>query len=342
MEKIISKDFPHTDYSKEHTRAFSLFNVEAGLVSNCKEIIYDNEYFLSEGKYLHSLLSNFKSLKEIPYTDRHDFYLFLVSGGNIPFSFKASECNAYITGNFCQYEKETDDKRLSIFGNMGLFSKLYIRALEDRGIFSLHSTSFFNSENNRLYIVIGGSGSGKSTVALTAVSRNLKLFGAELTHFSIENGKPVFYKGPVTMNCRVGNIVEDFPDFIERFAIENIPLKNIWNSYKPVSFGSVQTKEDLFVDPELTIIYPRIEEERTSTVIEALSIGEIRKTLFDNMTEKISPPTFLYKKYFVPSVDTELRSIRRMETAGELCRIGEKWQVYRVLASPEHCLDGLI
>lgn len=324
---------------REYTRAFSLFNVEAGLVSNCREIIFNNEYFLSEGKHLHSLLSNFNRLKEIPFTEKHDFYLFLISGDNIPFSFESSDHNAYVSGNICNYEKESDDKRLSIFGNMGLFSKFYIRALEEKGIFSLHSTSFYNPGENRLYIVIGGTGSGKSTVALAAIEKKFKLFGAELTHFSIKNGSIIFHKGPLTMNCRVGNIVEDFPDIIDRFNIGNLPQSNIWYSYMPVYFGSVQTKEDRFIDPELTILYPRIEEERVTTVVEEVGINRIKKNIFDSMREKIAPPTFLYNNYLIPSIDAGWREIRRMKAAESLCSLAKGWKVYRILSSPKNCLE---
>ena len=198
-------------------RALSLLGVEIGLVSNYRAILQDDEYFKGAGTKLHSLLSNFHHLTEIPFSPLHHAYVVIVDSDLLPFSSSMTERELYISGPIRRLEETAVDKRSSIFGNMGLFSKFTIQMLERQGWYSFHATSFYRRASGQLFIVLGGTGSGKSTVLLKAIDAGYEVFSTELTHVRHRDGVFEFYKGSVVQNCRVGNLVEDFPSLIERF-----------------------------------------------------------------------------------------------------------------------------
>ncbi len=323
-------------------RAFSVLGAEIGLVSNYASIIEDDEYFLGKGAKLHSLLSNFHELKEIPFTSSHHAYVVLTDSGKIPFSTAGTDRELYISGPIRQFEEQTDDKRASLFGNMGLFSKFLIQVLEQQGIYSFHSTSFYHRDTNRLFLVLGGTGSGKSTVLLKAIHDGYEVFGTELTHVQFCGDDVVFHKGSVYQNCRVGNLVEDFPSLIERFSIKDVPEENIWHAYLSVDFTSVAAPENSLKNPEVVMLFPRIEADRKVPEIFRMNKQGIESKIYDNFCEKISPPSYVYTHEFVPTVDTREAVLRRQAFAKRLASYDGLKEVWRNMASPHMCLDSIL
>ena len=107
-------------------RSFSILGVEVGIISNYQPILNYDEYFLDKGSYLHSLLSNFNRLEEIPFSSNHDFYLYIINIKGFPLEVEIGLRNVYCSGDILSFEKNALDKRESIFGNMGLFSKIHL------------------------------------------------------------------------------------------------------------------------------------------------------------------------------------------------------------------------
>jgi len=323
-------------------RAFSLLGVEIGLCSNYPEMLFDDEYFKGKGAYLHSLISNFNNLEEIPYSDRHDAYFVLIDDENLPFNIQDSYGTVSISGPLRRLETGSSDKRATIFGNMGIFSKYLIRILETRGIYSFHSTSFYDPKTEHLYLVLGGTGAGKSAVLLSAIDRGFEVFGTELTHASIEDGKLRFHKGSLFQNCRVGNLVEDFPRLIDKFDIKDLPYTDVWHKYVSIDFGSISTERDSLDDPKLTIIFPRIESYREVPERYKLGVGSLSQRIFENLCEKVIPPTYVFGTHFQETIDTSEDTIRRNEFAEffvEKARIDSVW---KSLANPQMCLDEIV
>jgi len=325
-----------------YSRGFSLLGMTVTLKANRCELLSDDEYFLGKGARLHSLLSNFCKLKEIPPEAGSDLTFSLIDSPASPFGFSQSAQGKYlITGPIMDYESASKNKRACIFGNMGLFSKILVRELECKGVYSIHSTSFYDRKNNRLYIVMGGSGSGKSTVLLKAISLGgIEVFGTELTHFSITGGRTKMHKGSLWQNCRMGNLVFDFPELLPRFGLQT-PAGDPWHTYESVSLMDMQVGEDDFDSVPLVLVMPRIEGERRNASVRPVPATSVLGALFQNLSDKVSPPTLLWGKYFVPSIDTPERQTARMEAArnflGEAPIVGCR----SVLSSPQTCLNGI-
>ncbi len=169
----------------------------------------------------------------------------------------------------------------------------------------MHSTSFFDRKRGRLYIVMGGSGSGKSTVLLKAISLGgVEIFGTELTHFTFAGGTTRMLKGSLWQNCRMGNLVFDFPELLARFGMK-APQGDPWHSYESVSLESMQVPENELDSVPMTLVMPRIEGERITSSIRKAGAASTKGALFQNLSDKVSPPTLLWGTRFVPSVDTD-------------------------------------
>jgi hypothetical protein len=323
-------------------RAFANLNIQVGICSNFKANIYDEEYFSGQGTKLHSLLSNFHRLKEVTFSLSNDTNFYLIDMKSCPLNVDICTKNVYLTGDIQELEGRPKDKRKAIFGNMGFFSKLMIRALEHKGTYSFHSVSFICPKNNTLYLVLGGTGAGKSVVLLSALEKGCKLFGSELTHFSIVDSKVLFHKGSLAVNCRVGNLVEDFPSFAKRFKIYNLPTSSIWDCYRSVDMSELQAEQDILEDPDIILILPRIEAQRRVPTISKVDHHKLKGYLFDNICEKISPPSIIGERYLLPALDSFELQTSRMEAIIKFCDRARVTASYQVLAAPDNCLEGIM
>jgi len=327
---------------KNFYRSFSILGVEVGIISNYQSILNYDEYFLDKGSHLHSLLSNFNRLEEIPFSLNHDFYLYLINIKRFPLEVEIGSRNIYCSGDILSFEKNALDKRKSIFGNMGLFSKILLRHLEKKGIFSFHSTAIYSQTKKILYLVLGGSGSGKSTVLLAGLEKGLEVFGTELVHFRLKNNHVIFYKGPIVMNCRKENLIEDFPELIDKFNIKNLYKPKRQGLYWPIDMSSVQTETNIFKNPKIVLIFPRIEKFRQKVIISKMNTLDMQNLIFNSLCQKISSVSVLYNKYFVPSIDDKESQIYRMKIVKEFYQKADIQSGWSVLTSPQNCLDKIL
>lgn len=324
-------------------RAFELQGMNIGLLADSNGLISDDEYFKSKGGGLHSLLSNFNSLNEVS-TDLPMDVIFEIRNNQAAkeFSLEVEGSNYCLSGPIEQCESESSDKRSSIFGNMGLFSKVAVLELEKQGIFSLHSTSFCRPGDNRLYLVLGGSGAGKSSVLLKAQTENLKVFGTELTHFSLNSGGLQLMMGSLWQNCRMGNLVIDFPELLDKYGISFSGEGDPWYQYKSVDMGEWKAENSVLENPEIVLLFPRIESERENSIIFKSSANKKDYKIYNNLADKVSPPSMLYGSYFIPSIDDDESQKRRMTAARDFRKAANIIDCWEILASPAQCLNGII
>jgi len=330
--------------NKNYKRAFSLLGMKIGIISNYKKILFDDEYFLGKGGHLHSLLSNFYELKPIAYSSNEDMDIIfnLINKKNKEFNFQSNGSIYEISGPIKENEETFFDKRSSIFGNMGIFSKVLIRELEKRSIFSFHSTCFVHPTTNTIFLVLGSSGAGKSTVLLKAIREKMQVFGTELVHFFVENKDVIFLKGSIWQNCRMGNLVIDFPLLLEKFKITYHKKGNPWQEYISINMKKWQYPENKIINPEVIILFPRIESERKVPERIKIDVSNTAYQLFGSLSDKVSPPSLVYKKYFVSSVDNHEDQVKRMLATNNFIKFTKIKAAWKILASPEECLDHLI
>jgi len=329
---------------QEQTRLFSLLGMNIELTSNYPAILEDDEYFLGKNGKLHSLLSNFHELMQVTADagTQIDVRIALEDNQQNTLNMSMQNGTYLFSGPIKSLEECCTDKRSTIFGNMGIFAKICVLELEKRGIYSFHSTSFVQPGTNRLYLVLGGSGAGKSTVLLKAVKEGMQIFGTELTHFSIKDNRVIFYKGSLWQNCRMGNLVEDFPSLLETFSIDYTPNGNPWKQYLSVDLKPWQYQNDVMEHPEVVILFPRIESDRREAERYPLKKTGISYSAYGNLADKVSPPSYLYNKIFIPSVDNGSDQTARMEAAQEFLKYVDLRACWKFLTNPEECLDVVL
>ncbi|MBL7007254.1 MAG: hypothetical protein ISR78_09250 [Spirochaetia bacterium] len=329
---------------KQQTRLFTLLGMNIELTSNYPEILENDEYFLDKNGKLHSLLSNFHTLIQGTAAAGAQIDVRIAIEDNLEDTLTLSVQNGtyLFSGPIRNLEENCEDRRASIFGNMGIFSKICVLELEKRGIFSFHSTSFVQPGTNRLYLILGGSGAGKSTVLLKAVKEEMQIFGTELTHFSIKDEKVTLYKGSLWQNCRMGNLVVDFPSLLRTFSIDYAANGNPWKQYLSVDLKPWQYPEDVMEQPEIVILFPRIESDRIEAERYLLKKSGIAYSAYDNLSDKVSPPSYLYNSVFIPSIDGGIEQIERMKAAEKFLRCANIQACWKFLTSPEECLDVVL
>jgi hypothetical protein len=329
---------------ERYNREIELLGMKIEINSNYRDILYDDEYFLGKNAKLHSLLSNFHRLTTLESDKKNqtDVSIVITDEPDSEFTLTKTDGTYLFSGPVKHFEKNCEDKRISIFGNMGIFSKILVRELEQRGIFSFHSTSFVQPGTKRLYLVLGSSGAGKSTVLLKAVKEGQQVFGTELTHFKIVDNKVVFLKGSLWQNCRMGNLVEDFPSLLDTFSISYKSNGNPWHQYLSVDLNNWQHSSDILDNPEVVILFPRIESERKKAERYRIEPDNVLYSIYENLSDKVSPPTHLYKKVFLPSLDIESDQIKRMRASEEFIKYADIRDCWKFLSAPEECLDNVL
>ena len=141
----------------------------------------------------------------------------------------------------------------------------------------------------------------------------------------------VFYKGSLFDNTRVGNLIYDFPDSIEKLKITIPETENVWSTKILVDFQPVQVVADTIENPEVTLVFPKIESQRSSADVQTVSAYSCLFNLFLNAGEIINRPRLYYGKLAIPSFDSPERAARRLKLVKiffENCKIREAKTVF--------------
>jgi len=220
-----------------------------------------------------------------------------------------------IRGPINELEKNPPDRRFTIFGCGGLMAKILLTTLEDKhNVCSLHATSLYNAADNHMFVFVGGAGAGKTILMLEAsIRRGYKVFTTELTHFKPMNGGITFFKGSLFDNVRIGNLTHDFPEAIGALGVKVPDVQNVWDTKIVVDFRPVQTEADKIENPEVTIIFPKIESERKTIDLNTMPVDKCLLNTFLNAGEIINRPRLYYGKIAIPSFDNLKRASRRLE-----------------------------
>jgi len=212
--------------------------------------------------------------------------------------------------------------------------------MESKGLFSFHASALYRKEDNRLLLLVGGPGAGKTVFLLAAVPMGYRVLSAEMTHCKVDDEGAHFYKGALFDNIRVGNFTVDFPEAIDVFGVQIPEVENVWAKKISVDMMSVATAEDVISNPEIIVVFPKVELGRGSPVISPVTDPKLQaRFLYGNLSEKITNPLLLYDEYPVASVDTAERAAKRHEFVCRLLpHIGE---AKNVLTGPRECIKGV-
>lgn len=331
-----------------YTSALNIIGVKIGLISNNAELVHCEEWLDADAQAkkptIWSILTALPAPVRIKY-EKHDmdaFFIMIDTPDAKPdVTYVGNTCT--ITGDFSKWENSEKDKRWNIYGNVGIFFAFCLVALEKcAGIHSMHASALYNPSRNLLLVVAGSSGSGKTVLQLEALlNHGYEVFTTEMTHFCVKNGGCTFYKGSTYDNIRVGNLVYDFPEAIERFKISIPEVEDKWETYLPVDFGPWSTKEKELYNPRVVFLFPRIETGRTETILNNHpGQGGFIRSMFENAGEKIYKSQVNYGAAACScfgSFDSQELAQRRLDDICTLLEMDCVTDRIKMLAGPKDC-----
>jgi hypothetical protein len=291
-----------------------------------------------------SLLTDFHKVEEIPAAGKFDgeFEIIDEPGKQGRFEFKGGKTIA--RGDFSKLVKQTKDIRYSFFGNEGSLYRQTLKILEDKyGIFSFHSCVMYQPKENRLFLIIGGAGSGKSCFMLRGMQMGLELLTAEMGHFSIDKTQLKFYKGALVDNVRIGNLKYNYPFILEKLDVSLGCVENEWGKKIALDMGRFQTKQDVIENPQLVVILPRVEQGRKEHFLQVEQDAQkISRQLFENASEKIGQSVLLFEAVPFVCLDTPDSANCRLKAIQSLLAYKKLEKVVSIVSGPEDCWKNLI
>ncbi len=291
-----------------------------------------------------SLLTDFHKVEEIPIEGKFDgeFEIIDEPGKEGRFEFRGEKSIA--RGDFSKLVKQTRDIRYSFFGNEGSLYRQTLKILEDKyGIFSFHACAMYQPKENRLFLIIGGAGSGKSCFMLRGMQMGLELLTAEMGHFSVDNDGVKFYKGAIVDNVRIGNLKYNYPFILEKLDVKLGCVENEWGKKIALDMGRFQTKQDVIENPQLVVILPRVEQGRKEYFSQAEKDSQkVSRQLFENASEKIGQSVLLFEAVPFVCLDTPDSANRRLKAIQSLLAYKKLEKVVSIVSGPEDCWKNLI
>jgi len=284
--------------------------VKIGIKTNSPHLLEKDRFFWLD--------TNFLSVDKVPFEEAKDSLVKVWDNiGGTPLEIKRN--TLCLRGNFSELEKEANDPRYSIFGNLGIFSSWVLRVLEEtQNIYTLHACGLV--KRNKLIIIPGGAGAGKSVFILSALRKGWKIFSTEFVHFRVKGGIE-FFKGSLKDTVRVDTLKCYFQDVAEELGIS---LKAEIGGKMVVDLSLFQTDKYQIRPSDVILIFPHVEERRDRIICEELKDREILlRKLFNNASDKIGKSILLYSKLAVPGLDSVRLGQRRKENLEKFLQSGK-------------------
>jgi len=280
-----------------------------GVTTDLPELVKPEKFFWLD--------TNFLASEIIPFFPDMDSEL-LIRGNTGDFSFKTQGNRLDLEGDFLRWEREADDKRYSIFGNLGVFSAWTLRTLEDKhSIFTLHACGLV--KGRKLLIISGGAGAGKSVFLFAALRAGWKIFSTEFVHLRIANSVE-FFKGSLKDAVRVDTLKVHFPDLASEFGAE---LQAEAGGKLLVDLCNYQVEDYQLSDPEVMVVFPHVENNWDGFEYREIADKEILlRKLFASASEKIEKSILLYGCQAVPGLDSLQLSEKRKINMEKLLQSG--------------------
>jgi hypothetical protein len=271
-----------------------------------------------------------------------DSYCFFLDDPTLQYEVKKSDHELYIQGDLSRLEREGEDKRWSLLGNIGAWFRFALAVQEKHGIFSLHASSIYKPKEEELLIIVGKAGAGKTVYLLESLLRSYQIFSTEMTYFQLTPEGIVFYRGALMDNIRVGCFQYDFPEAGDLLGLSLPEVDHPWDAKISVSMHSATTERATLLNPKVSIIFPHIDSGIEQAVVRDISSPRtLTRMLFESACEKIGSTMLLCEELPVVGFDTPSLAKARWEAVAELVA-ARQWEIKQartILACPKSCLE---
>ncbi len=316
-------------------RGLQVVEASVGIDSNNQQLLHPSKFSL--------LLTDFHRLEPITFSEQLDGYLYVCDDPQALPRIVVEPDRVVATGNFGQLEEGCSDPRFTIFGNEGLFFR-YVLALleEEHDIFNLHACALYQPDDDRLLIIAGGAGSGKSCFLMGAIEQGLQVLATEMVHFRIDE-QLTFFKGSLLDNVRVANLRYHYPRAVEILSLDVPVVETEWTTKLCVDLSDHQVDADTVVNPEILVVFPHIEQEAPAHILQPIEDPRLAiKALYDKAAEKVAGPVLLYESVPMPPLQGPQAAGRRLKAVTRLIDSPHLTRTVSVYGSPQTCLEGLL
>jgi len=323
---------------KMFRKAVRILKATVGITSNHEPHLPGLPFPL-EVKSLHT---DFKEVEELSWDHGPFDATISIEESQQPTVFDRTGDSIRFSGPLTSLEAEATDLRFGFWGNQGLLYRFVLSLLEKKhGIYNLHACALFDEENDRLYVVMGGAGSGKTVYLLSGLEKDLTLFSTETVHFQIRGADISWFKGSLADNVRLGNLMVNFPRFLPEGPTP--ATEKAWQKKIALDLSSYQTGSDIIKNPDVFFILPHIEEGRKGFISDPITERQnSAKAVFDNLSSKIAESFVLYDHVPVLGFDEEGLARRRLEAATILVSHFSIQSIISVLSNPYECWGNLL
>jgi hypothetical protein len=289
-----------------------------------------------------SLLTDFRDIVAIPHSASADGRILVMENPRIKPQFSLLGTRAVFQGPWRDLSARASDLRFSLWGNQGFLYRFVLCLLElKHQIYSLHACALYQEKRNRLFVVAGGAGSGKTVYLLSGIEHGLALFSTETVHFRQTKGGYHWFKGSLVDNVRLGTLRHHFPRFLPKSGGRTPAAE--WQEKFALDLSSFQYPADSLVNPDVIVLFPRIEEGWVDFGLYPVKDHRTAaKALFDNISEKISQSVVLYDRLPLPGLDRLDLTELRWRAAQRLSQDRRTVLCASVLSDPLHCWGNLL
>ena len=315
-----------------------ILEARVGIESNSRELLPR----FPLGIEVKSLLTDYKEVEEIPYSARLDGYISLCEDESAKASYDFSQEKVFFKGPLKRLTEGASDSRFSLWGNQGFLFRYTLFLLErSHRIFNFHGCALYHEEKHRLYLVIGGAGSGKTVYLLSGIEKGLKLYSTEIVHFRLREGDVEWYMGSLVDNVRLGTLAHHFPQFKPKLDVSD--KQDEWETKIALDLSSHKTAQETLANPEVVMVFPRIEEGRDGFLLHpVVDRRKAAKILFDNISQKISETVILYDTIPVVGFDDRKLAGVRLNSVNQLAQHPKLKMIAAVLTNPYECWGDLL
>lgn len=289
-----------------------------------------------------SLHTDFREVERIPYSSRSDGSIRLEEAPERAPRCRISGTRAFWEGPLCSLVRRASDPRYGFWGNLGFLYRFVLFLLERKhSIFNLHACALYEPTRHRLFVIIGGAGSGKTVYLLSGLERGLALFSTETVHFRHEGRHVRWFMGSLADNVRLGTLRRDFPHFLP--ARTGAPREDDWSRKTAIDLSSFRSAQETLIDPGVVLLFPRVEAGLGKFLLRTLHDDRVvRQLLFSNITEKLSQTAILLDRIPVPGFDRADLAEARQRACQDLARHRTRVFSGSVLSGPRECWGGLL
>ncbi len=311
-----------------------------GIESNRQELLPP----LPFKKEVRSLLTDFKQVVEIPYSENLDGSIMLEESNQPPsYSYDRRQSKFKFKGQLLSLSQQASDLRYSLWANQGFLYRFILYLLEKKyRIYNFHACALYHPQKDKFFVIIGGAGSGKTVYLLSGLVQGLKLFSTETVHFQLENSNLIWYMGSLIDNVRWGTLIHDFPQFLPHD--KQPPQGKEWHNKIAIDLSSYQYSADKLINPaSVIILIPHIEEGRQDFYFLPIQDKKIAaKAVFDNISQKLSETVLLYDRLPFLGLEEKELAQGRLEAAYNLIQHKTVIQTAFVVSNPERCWGDLL